>query len=134
MNDRPRLEAWLAGALLIGPLVAACSSTGTSASPPTAAHSSTLVTSKADAGLVTRADLGSDWPLTVDKVYLACRPLPGNLQILTVTAPDGTTYGLNGVALDHNYPRIDPIWAADPGSDGLKLDMSPLMDKASALC
>lgn len=45
---------------------------------------------------------------------------------------DGTVYGLNGFALDHGYPAVDPIWkSAEPGP---KADLGPMIQNGLALC
>lgn len=93
---------------------------------------------KDEHGLVTRDDLVDEWPLTVDYAVLACEPktVGGmDLQIATLTAPDGTEYALNGTAKSHtDVTNIDPIWAADPDIEGLKVGIGPLIDDALALC
>jgi Protein of unknown function (DUF2511) len=88
---------------------------------------------KDEPGLVTRDDLGEDWPLTVDYAVLGCEG--GTvIQAATLTAPDGTVYALNGTAKDHtDYEEdIDPIWA--DASGGLKVNIGPLIEQARALC
>jgi hypothetical protein len=64
-------------------------------------------------------------------ITVAGRPL----QVATLDAPDGKTYAANGTAKDHgNYLDIDPIWAPNPDVSGLKIDISPVIDAALALC
>lgn len=93
---------------------------------------------KDEPGLITRTDMGDEWPLTVDYAVLACESKTAggmDLQIATLTAPDGTVYALNGTALDHtDYRDVDPIWADDPDWKGLKISIGPLIDEARALC
>ena len=93
---------------------------------------------KGDPGLVTRDNLGEEWPLTVDYVILACEPKTAggmDLQIASLTAPDGTVYALNGTAKSHtDYADIAPIWADNPNVEGLKIPISPLIDRARTLC
>ena len=49
--------------------------------------------------------------------------------------PDGTMYAANGTAKAHtDYPSLNAIWAADPDNDGLKIDISPVIDAGVALC
>ena len=77
---------------------------------------------------VSRGDFGADWPLTVDSGVLACQ----GAGAVTFTAPDGTTYAVNGLAQSAtSYPEIDPIWA-DSGK--LKVDIGPLIDRGLDLC
>jgi Protein of unknown function (DUF2511) len=73
---------------------------------------------------VSRADLGSDWPLTVDSGTLVCE----GAGSVTFTV-NGTTYAVNGLA---EGADIDPIWA-DSG-DGLKKNIGPLIDRGLSLC
>jgi hypothetical protein len=55
--------------------------------------------------------------------------------VATIDAADGKTYAANGTAKNHgNYLDIDPIWAPHPDVPGLKIDISPVIDAALALC
>jgi Protein of unknown function (DUF2511) len=70
---------------------------------------------------------GSEWPFTVPNGILGCTK-PGTV---TFNADD-TVYGLNGIALDHGYPAVDPIWkSATPGSQA---DLGPMIQKGLTLC
>ena len=93
---------------------------------------------KDEPGLITRTDLGKEWPLTVDYGVVACqRKTAGGLplKIATFTGPDGTVYALNGTAKDHtDAAAIDPIWTPDPDGVGLKIGIGPLIDRALTLC
>lgn len=93
---------------------------------------------KGKPGLITRTDLGKEWPLTVDYGVMACEDKTAGgmaLQIATFTAPDGTEYALNGTAKDHTDAKdIAPIWADNPQTAGLKISIGPLIDRARALC
>lgn len=53
-----------------------------------------------------------------------------------VTAPDGTQYAVNGAAQTQytELPDITPIWPPDPYVKGLKIDISPIIDKGLILC
>jgi hypothetical protein len=79
---------------------------------------------------ISRADYGSDWPLTVDSGTLDCWG-PG---AVTFTTEDGTTYALNGTALgwaDENGWSRDKqgeIWNPNKG------DIGALIDDGLALC
>jgi Protein of unknown function (DUF2511) len=77
---------------------------------------------------ISRSDFGSSWPLTVDHGTLTCHPV----DAVTFTAPGGTTYGVNGTAMDHGYPDIHPIWAPAPG--GLRKYIGGLIDRGLKLC
>ena len=89
-------------------------------------------------GLLVSTDYGNEWPLTVPYVVAHCEGITAggrNLQVLTIDAPDGTTYAANGTAKDHsNYPSLDPVWADNPDVDGLKIDISPIIDAGLMLC
>lgn len=82
--------------------------------------------------------MGDEWPLTVDYGVVACESKTAggmNLQIATLTAPDGTVYALNGTAKSHSDAAdIEPIWADDPEVDGLKISIGPLIDHALTFC
>ena len=93
---------------------------------------------KDEPGLITRTDLGEEWPLTVDYGVVACQvKMAGRirLEIATFTAPDGTEYALNGNAKSHtDAADIEPIWAPNPDVDGLKVDIGPLIERARTFC
>lgn len=92
---------------------------------------------KDDPGLVTRDDLGDDWPLTVDFGAVDCRTtvIDGvTLQSVTFRVPN-MQYALNGTAKTHSpFPDIDPIWADDPDVAGLKIGIGPLIERGLARC
>jgi hypothetical protein len=69
------------------------------------------------------------WPLTVPSGTLACTG--GDDEVTFNTT--GTTYGVNGTAISHGLPPIDPIWkaAADPGP---RADLGPLIQEGIKLC
>ena len=92
-------------------------------------------TSAAAAGdrVVTPADLGDQWPLTIDSGTLQCRPFMGSLQILTIKAA-GKTWAVNGTAIGQGFPEIDPIWKAHPEIPGARITIGPLIDLAKSLC
>jgi hypothetical protein len=91
-----------------------------------------------DPGLLISTTFRDKWPLKVPYVVAHCEGITvtgRHLQVATVDAPDGKTYAANGTAKDHgSYLDIDPIWAANPDVAGLKIDMSPVLDAALALC
>ncbi|WP_436787910.1 hypothetical protein [Yinghuangia sp. YIM S10712] len=75
---------------------------------------------------------GRIWPLTVDSATLGCEG--GKDQpVATVTTAEGTTYGLNGVAMP-DHPALAPIWRLDPEFPGLRVDVSDLLVEALGLC
>jgi hypothetical protein len=89
-------------------------------------------------GLLVSTKFGDDWPLTVPYAVVHCKDITvgGNqLNVVTLDAPDGTRYAVNGTAQDQTtYPGIDPIWAPDPSVDGLKINISPVIDAGLDLC
>jgi hypothetical protein len=87
---------------------------------------------------VSASDYGEEWPLTVDHGTLGCTRLGRvgsvDLQAATFTAPDGTTYALNGTARSHTrHAEIRPIWADNPEFPGLKKELV-LIEDALKLC
>ncbi len=84
-------------------------------------------------GQVSRSELGEEWPLTVDEGVLACDGKDGTGSATFTSG--GTKYALNGLAKGKGDGiDIDPIWAPNPEVSGLKKDISPLIDRALALC
>jgi hypothetical protein len=78
------------------------------------------------AAYVTAADLGSEWPLTVQGAHIAC-------QNSAVTATiNGTEYAVNGTARSRGYPDIDPYWAA--GEYAPKKSIGSLIQYGLSLC
>jgi hypothetical protein len=70
---------------------------------------------------VSSADLGENWPLTVERGTLVYEE-PGAVLFVY----EGTTYHLNGLAKgiekrDHRgWKDIDPLWAHDPDAEPLE--------------
>lgn len=91
-----------------------------------------------DLGLLVSTDFGDQWPLTVPYVVAHCKNITAGgeaLHVLTVTAPDGTTYAANGTAKSHtSLQDLTAIWADNPNVSGLKIDISPITAGAAALC
>lgn len=72
----------------------------------------------------------TDWPFTVDAGTLRCED-----QAVTFTPAGGTRYAVNGTAKSSGYPSITPIWADDTNlGNGLKVDISEVLDQGLALC
>ena len=81
---------------------------------------------------ISASDLGTAWPLTVDRGVLRCT----GRESVTFTAPDGKTYELNP-DLDVEDPALRAIWkndAASPVLGSVKLDISSLIDAGLAIC
>lgn len=79
---------------------------------------------------VSRDQFKDEWPLTVEMGRVSC--LGGDAYLFT--EPGGKVYGLNGVALQNGYPRIDPIWRDNPKLNGAKMSLSPLFEVAEKQC
>lgn len=81
---------------------------------------------------VSRAELGEQWPYTVDSGYALC--VQG---IYPVFRPEGTDnyYALNGTALGGGYdhPRDSNIWKDDP-STGAKMSDAAILEAAQKHC
>jgi hypothetical protein len=93
---------------------------------------------KRQKGLLVSTKFGDEWPLTVPYAVVRCKNITAggmNLDVVTLDAPDGTRYAVNGTAQDHtSYQDIDPIWAPDPNVVGLKIDISPIINAGRKLC
>lgn len=76
-------------------------------------------------------EFGKSWPLLVPDGTLRCGSFGKGMGEVIFTAPDGTEYGLNGLASD-SYKDIDPIWRE--GAYGLKVSIGPLINRGLALC
>lgn len=68
-----------------------------------------------------------EWPFKVPRGILGCTA-PGEVTFNV----EGTVYGLNGTALDHGLPEVNPIWR--PTSEGLKVDIGGMIDRGLKLC
>lgn len=81
--------------------------------------------------LVSQTDYPGTWPLTVDGGILWC-----DNGALTITINNvGDSYSLNGTAAATGFNKpLDPIWADDPRSPGLKMSIAPLIADAQKLC
>lgn len=79
---------------------------------------------------ISRANFGDEWSLMVDEGNLRCEE-PSRIVF---TDPAGTEWGVNGMAVTHGYPEIDPIWADNPNISGVKKNIRPLIDRGLALC
>lgn len=93
---------------------------------------------KKQKGLLVSTRFGDEWPLTVPYAVVRCKNITAggmDLNVVTLKAPDGTRYAVNGTAQDHtSYPEINPIWAPNPDVDGLRIDISPVLDAGLKLC
>ena len=84
----------------------------------------------ADGKLLTRAQMGDRWPLTVDSIRVKC--IKGTQAVGVL---GGTTYALNGMASQQRmYQEIDGIWRDNPELGTPKVNLGPLIDSALSMC
>lgn len=82
---------------------------------------------------VSQAEMGDAWPLTVDQGELRCE---GSAWV-TFTSGD-QVYAVNGSARGHaakaGWLDVQSIWRSNPAAPGLKITITPLIDKGLTLC
>lgn len=89
---------------------------------------------------VKSSDFGNTWPLTVPSGTLRCiLPLPSSQQTQVLLFESaGKTYTLNGtassLAAKYGWQDVRSIWRDNPSIPGTKVPISPLIQRASALC
>jgi hypothetical protein len=82
---------------------------------------------------ISRTDLGTKWPLTVESGTLRCEG-SGGVGDVTFSAT-GKTYWVNGTAkATERYADFSEIWADDPSVSGLKINAGALTDAGLQLC
>jgi hypothetical protein len=79
--------------------------------------------------LVTKADLGDQWPFTVESGYVDC---PDGVSAIFRTAD--AVYGLNGMATSRGFAEPDPIRKADPTIPSGMISIGPMIDLAQQEC
>jgi hypothetical protein len=83
---------------------------------------------------VTAAELGDEWPFTVDEVVITARGERGVGPV--VVAAEGTTYAVNGLARQAGeWPEVESIWAENneyPGM-GLRKSIEPIITRGHDL-
>lgn len=90
--------------------------------------------------MVTRAEFGGQWPLTVDAGVLRCMfPVPDRPQLhALLIVVDGATYAINGIAQSHaakyGWRDVRPIWRENAAIPGTRVAMAPLLARAEKLC
>ena len=90
--------------------------------------------------VVTRAEFGADWPLTVDGGTLRCKfPDSERPQMHALLIEVGSdSYALNGVARTHaarnGWRDVEAVWRDNPQIPGTKVAVTPLIERAEALC
>lgn len=87
----------------------------------------------ADPAHVSRAELGDEWPLTVEDGTLRC---DGAKEAGAVYfEANGRVYPVNGIARGRtDGPEIDEIWADDPAIPGAKKHIGVLIEHGLKLC
>lgn len=90
--------------------------------------------------VVTRKEFAANWPLKLDVVTLRCKwPDSQRLQLHALLVEvGGDLYALNGTASAHakanGWRDVKEIWRDDPRNPGLKVPLTPLIERAQALC
>lgn len=90
--------------------------------------------------VVSRAEFGEAWPLTVDGGTLRCKfPDADRPQLHALLIEVGAdTYALNGVAKTHaarnGWRDVKEVWRDSPHIPGTKVPVSPLLERAAVLC
>ncbi len=86
---------------------------------------------------ISERDYGDKWPLLVSKGKLNCEGAGSNHGAVTFKAA-GETYAVNGIALSRakkrGWKKIDEIWKDNPDVPGLKMDLTPIIEKGLSLC
>ena len=80
--------------------------------------------------LLKASDYGATWPFTVESGVVECH----EDALITFSANNGVTYGLNGTAQAAGYPSIDRIWKDNPKIPRTKISIGPILDKGLNLC
>lgn len=95
--------------------------------PPTATP--TPPTSGPGWTLVSAAEMGETWPLTVPSGTLRCESRAVIFEV------DGTRYAVNGTAKDRKLGTdIEAIWAITSPALGTRKNIGPLIDRGLKLC
>jgi hypothetical protein len=84
--------------------------------------------------VLTAQEFGADWPFTVRSIEIWCTE-----RREVVFRAAGTIYALNGTAKGAAKKNgweddLRPIWRDDPAVAGLKVNLSPILDRGLALC
>lgn len=85
--------------------------------------------------LISRSDLGSQWPLTVTSGVLRCQiiKLPSLRTEAVTFKSNGVVYNVNGMATTHKVGvEIEPIWAQGAGAP--RKSISALIRAGLDLC
>lgn len=92
-----------------------------------------------DSSIVNRAQLGEEWPFTLDEGVIRCEVIKTEGiedQPAAVITLDGNDYALNGVAISQGFTELtidSDIWL-DNEVTGAKVMLTPVTQRALALC
>ena len=100
---------------------------------PSVAPSTPAATGGTHTALVTQAELGSDWPLTVSSGWVRCIAR-SNAYTFKTAGGGAHIYALNLPALKLGYPSITAIQIQSQDGTGEPADVSPLQERAANLC
>lgn len=111
---------------------------GSSSAPPTKATSTGSKNCQTDStsGVtsctepISRQTFHGTWPFTVSHGTLEC----DQPQSVYFTDPNGTSYGVNGTALDHGAKPVAPIWEKDPTGAAPRVYLGDVIDAGLKLC
>ncbi|GGB00692.1 hypothetical protein GCM10011491_31100 [Brucella endophytica] len=82
---------------------------------------------------IAREQSSCPWPFDTDKMTIICKSHDDVYARI-----DGKDYALNGFAMVHGGHDPKPIWLPDPdpilANAGMKVNISPYLDAALALC
>jgi hypothetical protein len=93
------------------------------------AHPRLLLAEPPRGVLLTKEQLGENWPLTVDSIRVDC------IDAYAAVAYHGNvTYALNGLANSRGFAEIEPIWRPNPKLEGTRINIGPLIDAALRQC
>ena len=80
---------------------------------------------------ISRADLGDEWPFTVDSGVIACNHPSSAVVFFT----NEKIYAVNGVAKgEKRYADVREILRDHPSVAGSKVDIGPILDRGLKLC
>lgn len=116
IRDLPFRQVVLVTTLTLAGLISTSCGSSTSQPPP--------------GKVVSKADYGEQWPLTVPSGTLRC----SGAGAVTIEV-DGTVYAVNGTAMGlKRWPDVEKIWAPDPKTEGLKISIGGLISDGLKLC
>lgn len=79
--------------------------------------------------MITKEEYGDDWPFTSDEGRIECRR--GGALVFVVRDFE---YQLNGLAEQMGYTKINSIWRWHPDMPGVRVSLTPIIQRAKTLC